>query len=258
MVRLPGLAARVVRLRDDGARARRRRAAAVPGRRQEHQTMIRIVNTAMWWANEAFAHPQEESRTVADTAKPSHPRDASEVKRWQREADVVVVGAGGAGVCTALEARAAGADVLVLERAGRAAERRRRRPGRSTWAAARRSRRPAASKTSRGDGPVPDRGARARAPRPEDPCLLRAQRRALPLAHGPRHSVQAELSAGRGRPRPRPTTASSTSGSEVGRPFREIARPAPRAHTASRSARTPAACSWSSCAVSARRPARGC
>ena len=54
---------------------------------------------------------------MADTAKPSHPRDASDVKHWHREADVVIVGAGGAGVCAALEARAAGADVLVLERA---------------------------------------------------------------------------------------------------------------------------------------------
>src|SRR5262245_10751879 len=55
--------------------------------------------------------------TPAAAARPSHPRDAAEVSRWHREADVVVVGAGGAGVCAALEARAAGASVLVLERA---------------------------------------------------------------------------------------------------------------------------------------------
>ncbi|MDJ0869663.1 MAG: FAD-binding protein [Myxococcota bacterium] len=36
---------------------------------------------------------------------------------WDAEADVVVVGLGAAGGCAALEARAAGADVLVLERA---------------------------------------------------------------------------------------------------------------------------------------------
>lgn len=35
---------------------------------------------------------------------------------WDDQADVVVVGLGGAGVCAALEARAHGADVLVLER----------------------------------------------------------------------------------------------------------------------------------------------
>ncbi len=56
-------------------------------------------------------------RSTAETARPSHPRDASDVKHWHREADVVIVGAGGAGVCAALEARAAGASVLVLERA---------------------------------------------------------------------------------------------------------------------------------------------
>jgi len=35
---------------------------------------------------------------------------------WQQQADVVVVGYGGAGVCAALEARANGADVLALDR----------------------------------------------------------------------------------------------------------------------------------------------
>ncbi len=37
---------------------------------------------------------------------------------WDREVDVVVVGQGIAGVCAALEAHRAGADVLILERAG--------------------------------------------------------------------------------------------------------------------------------------------
>lgn len=36
--------------------------------------------------------------------------------RWDREADVVVVGAGAAGLCAALEAAAAGAEVVVLDR----------------------------------------------------------------------------------------------------------------------------------------------
>ena len=41
----------------------------------------------------------------------------NEVGRWQREADVVVVGLGCAGACAALQASAAGAETLVLERA---------------------------------------------------------------------------------------------------------------------------------------------
>jgi succinate dehydrogenase/fumarate reductase flavoprotein subunit len=44
------------------------------------------------------------------------PRRLSEVGGWDVEADVVVVGFGGAGACAALEARAEGADVLLLER----------------------------------------------------------------------------------------------------------------------------------------------
>jgi 3-oxo-5alpha-steroid 4-dehydrogenase len=43
--------------------------------------------------------------------------DASEVSTWADDADVVIVGLGCAGVCAAIEAREAGADVLVLERA---------------------------------------------------------------------------------------------------------------------------------------------
>lgn len=44
--------------------------------------------------------------------------DERDVPAWDVEADVVVVGYGCAGVCAALEARAAGGDVLVLERSG--------------------------------------------------------------------------------------------------------------------------------------------
>ena len=43
--------------------------------------------------------------------------DAGQVSNWSDEADVVIVGLGCAGVCAAIEAREAGADVLVLERA---------------------------------------------------------------------------------------------------------------------------------------------
>ena len=43
-------------------------------------------------------------------------RPAGEIAGWDDEADVVIAGLGCAGACAALEARAAGADVLVLER----------------------------------------------------------------------------------------------------------------------------------------------
>ena len=42
---------------------------------------------------------------------------ADQVDHWADEADVVIVGLGCAGVCAAIEAREAGADVVVLERA---------------------------------------------------------------------------------------------------------------------------------------------
>jgi 3-oxo-5alpha-steroid 4-dehydrogenase len=44
------------------------------------------------------------------------PVRASAVPQWELEADVVIAGYGIAGVCAAIEARRAGADVLVLER----------------------------------------------------------------------------------------------------------------------------------------------
>lgn len=59
----------------------------------------------------------EKSEKQKDYGHAAHPRQASEIARWSREADVVIVGFGGAGACAALEARAAGAEVLVLERA---------------------------------------------------------------------------------------------------------------------------------------------
>lgn len=51
-------------------------------------------------------------------ADPSRPRREREIASWNDEADVVVVGFGAAGACTAIEAAEAGADVLVVERAG--------------------------------------------------------------------------------------------------------------------------------------------
>jgi 3-oxo-5alpha-steroid 4-dehydrogenase len=52
-----------------------------------------------------------------ERVNPTAVRKAAEVKSWDLEADVVVVGFGCAGACAAIEAREAGADVLVLERA---------------------------------------------------------------------------------------------------------------------------------------------
>ncbi|MDB5975334.1 MAG: FAD-binding protein [Nevskia sp.] len=45
------------------------------------------------------------------------PVAASEVQHWADTADVVIVGLGAAGACAAIEARKAGADVFVIERA---------------------------------------------------------------------------------------------------------------------------------------------
>lgn len=53
-----------------------------------------------------------------DMGRPTALRNAADVRRWDREADVIVVGLGAAGACAAIEAAGAGADVLVLERAG--------------------------------------------------------------------------------------------------------------------------------------------
>ena len=51
-----------------------------------------------------------------DKTLPTRPRKLSEITTFDYEADVVVVGLGGAGASAAIEARRAGADVLVLER----------------------------------------------------------------------------------------------------------------------------------------------
>ena len=49
---------------------------------------------------------------------PSAPVSAESIADWHHEADVVIVGYGGAGACAAIEAARAGASVLLLERAG--------------------------------------------------------------------------------------------------------------------------------------------
>ena len=48
---------------------------------------------------------------------PSSPVSLAEIGAWHDEADVLIVGYGGAGACAAIESAAAGADTLVLERA---------------------------------------------------------------------------------------------------------------------------------------------
>lgn len=45
-----------------------------------------------------------------------HPLPVAQVPGWDGEADVVIIGFGAAGACAAIEARAAGADVLLFER----------------------------------------------------------------------------------------------------------------------------------------------
>jgi len=50
-------------------------------------------------------------------AEPYRVIESREISKWDDEADVVIAGFGCAGACAAIEARVAGADVLVLERA---------------------------------------------------------------------------------------------------------------------------------------------
>lgn len=52
---------------------------------------------------------------AAGAAAVSGPAEAAVPRRWTREADVVVIGAGGSGVVAAIAAREAGASVIVLE-----------------------------------------------------------------------------------------------------------------------------------------------
>jgi 3-oxo-5alpha-steroid 4-dehydrogenase len=66
----------------------------------------------------AAAVSDETPEDLAKEFLATEPRPVSTIESWHDEADVVVVGYGGAGVCAALEAALAGADVLALERAG--------------------------------------------------------------------------------------------------------------------------------------------
>ncbi|MEZ5571262.1 MAG: FAD-dependent oxidoreductase [Halioglobus sp.] len=57
---------------------------------------------------------------MKDRVAPLPPLDSDSVKSWHTETDVLIVGGGGAGICAAIEAADAGANVLVLEAASEA------------------------------------------------------------------------------------------------------------------------------------------
>jgi len=57
---------------------------------------------------------------MKDAVSPLPPKDAAGVTDWFDQSDVLIVGAGGAGICAAIEAAAAGASVVVLEAASEA------------------------------------------------------------------------------------------------------------------------------------------
>ncbi len=173
------------------------------------------------------------SESTAPARRAAHPRDASDVKVWQRETDVAIVGAGGAGVCAALEARAAGAEVLVLERAWK---------GGGTSAQA-------SGQLYMGGG-TPLQKACGFEDDPEE-MFEYLVASCGPGADAEKIRVYCERSVehyhwitGRGVPfkptylpvevgtDPATDDGLSYTGSELAWPFREIARPAPRGHTA--------------------------
>src|SRR6185436_7261347 len=53
---------------------------------------------------------------VAVGAMSSQPADAAEAMRWDREADVVVIGGGAGGLVAAIAAREKGASVIIVEK----------------------------------------------------------------------------------------------------------------------------------------------
>jgi 3-oxo-5alpha-steroid 4-dehydrogenase len=58
------------------------------------------------------------SQQPVNSDEPIAPIEASEVSRWDADADVVVVGFGAAGSTAAFTAAEAGAEVIVVERTG--------------------------------------------------------------------------------------------------------------------------------------------
>jgi len=50
-----------------------------------------------------------------DKTRPTQCRKLSDVTEWHKEMDIAVIGSGGAGICAAIEAKEAGADVTIFE-----------------------------------------------------------------------------------------------------------------------------------------------
>jgi 3-oxo-5alpha-steroid 4-dehydrogenase len=55
------------------------------------------------------------SSSSVDKSRPSRPRHIRDIKHWDIETDVAVIGFGAAGACAAIEAHDAGADVVIFE-----------------------------------------------------------------------------------------------------------------------------------------------
>jgi autotransporter-associated beta strand protein len=103
-----------------GAEGRAERSAGGGGlgrrRRAERARLARVRRPHRRGAPRAPGERVDPRRRSDERVQPV--RRPREVPRWDAEADVIVVGQGIAGRCAALEACHAGADVLVLERAG--------------------------------------------------------------------------------------------------------------------------------------------
>ena len=78
------------------------------------QSAGRLEILALAGAVTPIPNSQQEDHAMSQTVEPV---PASAVSLWSHAAEVVIVGYGIAGACAALEARRAGADVLVIERA---------------------------------------------------------------------------------------------------------------------------------------------
>ena len=187
-------------------RARSRSPRAAPGldldaiRRLEDQGVSRLVTMppgfsarrAARGSRSARQHRARQAleRRAAMADSPYTVIDASGVPRWDDSADVVIAGLGVAGACAAIEAREAGADVLVLERASGG--------GGTTANAAGHVYLGGGTRVQKAVGVEDDvedmytylHDEHARARGGQDPPLLRRERGALRLARGAGRAVQ--------------------------------------------------------------------